>query len=195
MRWRPIQFLQAPQEDRFRGGEIVQLSIHQGRKGQSSSRHGAHSRSLDTAVQLFAQHKSPALDPNIVEELKVWPPCTPLGGLPSTFEVEDTIKGMSNRKAVGPDELLAGLLRLALDGDRDGNRGILQQLYPDVIATWHSGSISQERKDATNIVLRKKKDRTERGDYRGISLVAHAGKVFLKVIAHHLSNYCEREDI
>ena len=50
------------------------------------------------------------------------------------------------------------------------------------------------RKDATIIVLHKTKTRTEGGNYRGISLVARAGKI-LKVIANRLSNHCEREDI
>ena len=44
-------------------------------------------------------------------------------------------------------------------------------------------------------VLHKKKDRTVCGNYRGISLVAHAGKVLLKVIAGRLSDYCERDNI
>ena len=42
------------------------------------------------------------------------------------------------------------------------------------------------------MVLHKKKDRTECGNYRGISLVAHAGKTLLKIIARRLSEYCER---
>ena len=41
-------------------------------------------------------------------------------------------------------------------------------------------------------MLHKKKDRTECGNYRGISLVAHAGNIPLKIIARHLSNYYER---
>ena len=41
-------------------------------------------------------------------------------------------------------------------------------------------------------MLHKKKDRTECGNYRGISLVAHAGKILLKIIVRRLSNYCER---
>ena len=41
----------------------------------------------------------------------------------------------------------------------------------------------------------KKKDRTECGNYRGISLVAHAGKVLLEIIARHLSEYCEHVGI
>ena len=44
-------------------------------------------------------------------------------------------------------------------------------------------------------VLHKKKDRTEYGSYRGISLVAHVGKVLLKVIAMRLSEYRETETL
>ena len=53
----------------------------------------------------------------------------------------------------------------------------------------------QQWKDATIKVLHKEKDRSECGNYRGIFLVAHDGKVFLKVIAGRLSDYCERENI
>ena len=53
----------------------------------------------------------------------------------------------------------------------------------------------QQWKDATIMVLHKKKDRTESGNYRGISLVAHAGKILLKIIARCLSEYCERVEI
>ena len=40
-------------------------------------------------------------------------------------------------------------------------------------------------------VLHKKGDKTEYGNYCGISLMSHAGKVLLKVIARRLSAYCE----
>ena len=45
------------------------------------------------------------------------------------------------------------------------------------------------------MVIHRKKDRTEHGTYRGISLVAHAGKILLKIIARRLSEYCERVGI
>ena len=45
------------------------------------------------------------------------------------------------------------------------------------------------------MVLHKKKDRTECGNYRGILLVAHAGKILLKIIARRLREYCERVGI
>ena len=50
----------------------------------------------------------------------------------------------------------------------------------------------QQWKDAIIMVLHKKKDRTECGNYRGISLVVHAGKILLKIVACRLSEYCER---
>ena len=45
------------------------------------------------------------------------------------------------------------------------------------------------------VVLHKKKDRTECNNYRGISVVAHAGKILLKIIARRLGEYCERVGI
>ena len=50
-------------------------------------------------------------------------------------------------------------------------------------------------KDAIIMVLHKVKDRIECGNYRSISLVAHAGKILLKSIACRLSEYCERVSI
>ena len=55
--------------------------------------------------------------------------------------------------------------------------------------------MSQQWKDAIIMVLRKKKDWTECGNYRGISLVTHADKILLKIIARHLSEYCGRVGI
>ena len=53
----------------------------------------------------------------------------------------------------------------------------------------------QQWKDVITMVLYEKKDRIECGNYRGISLVAHAGKILLKIIARRLSEYCERVGI
>ena len=53
----------------------------------------------------------------------------------------------------------------------------------------------QQWKEVIIMALHKKKDRTECGNYRGISLVAHAGKIQLKIIARRLSEYRERMGI
>ena len=74
-------------------------------------------------------------------------------------------------------------------------RHILEQFDAIMIVIWRGGGVPRDWKYVTIIVLHKTKDRTECGNYRGISLVAHAGKVLLKIIANRLSTYCEREDI
>ena len=53
----------------------------------------------------------------------------------------------------------------------------------------------QQWRDAIIMVLHKKRHRTECGNCRGISLVAHVGKILLKIIACRLSEYCERVGI
>ena len=58
-----------------------------------------------------------------------------------------------------------------------------------------TGEVPQEWKDATIKVLHKKKDRTERSNYRGLSLVVHAGKVLLKIVANRLGDFCEEAGI
>ena len=53
------------------------------------------------------------------------------------------------------------------------------------------GGDKQQWKDAIIKVFHKK-DRTKCGTYRGISLVTHAGKILLNIIARRLSDYYER---
>ena len=77
----------------------------------------------------------------------------------------------------------------------DEGETTLGKFHDIIVAVWRGGGVPQQWKDATIKVLHKKKDWTECEHFRGISLVAHAGKVLLKVIAGRLSDYCEREII
>ena len=135
---------------------------------------------------------SPTLDPSNVDELKQWPPCRPLDDVPSRHKVEEAIRALANRKAVGPDGLPAELLKVLAD---EGELNTLGKFHDIMVAVWRGGGVPQHWKDAAITVLHKKKDRTKCGNYRGIYLVAHAGKVLLKVIAGRLCDYCERENI
>ena len=58
-----------------------------------------------------------------------------------------------------------------------------------------TGGVPQEWKDATINVPHKKKDRTECSNYRGLSLVTHAGKVLRKIVANGLGDFCEEAGI
>ena len=98
-------------------------------------------------------------------------------------ELSDAIRLLANRKAVRPDGVSVELFKITLNGDPALRRRLLDNIV---------GKVPQQWKDAIIMVLHKKKDRTECGNYRGISLVAHAGKILLKIIAYRLSEYCER---
>ena len=75
---------------------------------------------------------------------------------------------MTNAKAVGPDELPAELLKLGINHDSN----VLREFHRVIKLVWHQREVHQRWRDAVIKVLHKKKDRTECGNYRGISLVA-----------------------
>ena len=135
--------------------------------------------------------KSPKLDPNIAEGLDQWPENMPLGVQLTMQELTDAICSLANGKAVGPDGVSVELFKITLNGDPALHRRLLDI----VVRIWRGGEVLQQWKDAIIMVLHKKKDRTECGNYRGISLVAHADNILLKIIARHLSEYCGRVGI
>ena len=98
---------------------------------------------------------------------------------------------MAKEKAVESDGLPAELLKLGLQQDRT----ILLEFHRLTTLIWREGKVPQQWKDAVITVLHKKGDKTECGNHRGISLVSHAGKVLLEVVARRLSAYCEAKGL
>ena len=135
--------------------------------------------------------KSPRLDPNIAEGLDQWPENMPLGVQPTVQELKGAIRSLANGKAVGSDEVSVELFKITLNG----NPALRRRLLDIVVRIWRGGEVPQQWKDASIMVLHKKKDRTECSNYRGISPVAHAGKILPKFIARRISEYCERVGI
>ena len=110
--------------------------------------------------------KSDMLDADIPKRLPQHPVASALGIEPTEEEFATAMKVMANAKAVGPDGLPAELLRLGLQQDRT----ILRELHRLTIIIWRQGKVPQQWKDAVITVLHKKGDKTECGNYRGISL-------------------------
>ena len=107
-------------------------------------------------------------------------------------ELTDAIRSLANGKAVGPDGVSVELFKITLNGDPS----LRWRVLDFVVRIWGGGGeVPQQWKYTIIMVLHKKKDQTECGNYRGISLVAHAGKILLKIIARRLSEYCERVGI
>ena len=107
-------------------------------------------------------------------------------------ETKKALRSMANGKAMGPDELPAEMLKLGLS---DSSHETLHAFHDIIVAVWMTGEVPQEWKDAIIKVLHKKIDRTECSNYRGLSLVAHAGKVLLKIVANRLGDFCEEAGI
>ena len=96
---------------------------------------------------------------------------------------------MANAKSMRPDTFSADLLKLGL---RTSSR-LLAAFLGIILPIWQERKVPQLWADAVVQVLHKTKNPTECGNYRGISLVAHAGKVLLKIVALRLGLYLERE--
>ena len=107
-------------------------------------------------------------------------------------ETKQALRSMANGKAMEPEELLAELLKLGLS---DSFREIFVAFHGIIVAVWMTGDVPQEWEDATIDGLRKKKDQTKCGSYRGLSLVAHAGKVLLIIVANRRGDICEEVGI
>ena len=129
---------------------------------------------------------SVTLNRTIIEGLSQKPIALSLGDPPVVSETKKALRSMANGKAMGPDELPVELLKLGLS---DSSHEILLPFHDIIVAVWMTGEVPQEWKDATIKVLHKKKDRTECSNYRGLSLVAHAGKVLLKIVANRLGDF------
>ena len=113
--------------------------------------------------------KSEMLDPDIPKRLPQHPVASAFGIEPTEEEIVTAMKAMTNTKAVGSDDLPAELLKLRL-------QLILLEFHRLTTLIWREGKVPQQWKDAVIAVLHKKGENTDCGNYRGISLVSHAGK-------------------
>ena len=143
-----------------------------------------------TFFRSLLNSKPDMLDPDIPKRLPQHPVASALGIEPTEEEITTAMKAMTNANAMGPDGLLAELLKPGLQQDR----AILLEIHRLTTLTWREGKVPQQWKYAVIDVICKKGDKTERGNYRGISLVSHAGEVLLKVVARDLALTVRRRD-
>ena len=102
------------------------------------------------------------------------------------------MKAMENAKTVGPDGLHVEVLKLGLQQDQT-----LLKLYKYRLTTltWREENVPQQWKDAVITALHQKGDKTECGNYRGISSASRAGKALLKVVARRLRVCCQAKGL
>ena len=97
---------------------------------------------------------------------------------------------MATAKAVEPYELPVELLTFGLNH----NQTVLREFSRMIKYACHQQKVPQRWRDTVMNVLYKN-NITDSGTYRGISVVAHAGKVLLKAVATKLSAYFEAQEL
>ena len=97
---------------------------------------------------------------------------------------------MANAKAVEPDELPVELLKLGIKHDPT----VLQEFHRVIKLVWSQREVPQQWQHVVIKVLHKK-DRSACDTYRGTLLVAHAGKVLLKICRYETQRLLRGEEL
>ena len=106
--------------------------------------------------------------------------------IPSLEEVKSAITTMKNNKAAGPDGIPAEIYKL-------GGDFVQHQLHQLLVKIWTNEAVPSDFRDANIITIYKRKgDRSECGNYRGISLLATAGKILARILNNRLKTLSER---
>ena len=127
------------------------------------------------------------IDRSVADNIAQRPLEPDLATNPTLAETEAAIKQLANRKAPGIDDLPVELLKLCRESSE-----ILTCFHQIIVKVWLDEDVPQEWKDAMMVVVFKKLDKSVCANYRGISLISHAGKVLLKIVQVRLSEYAER---
>ena len=95
---------------------------------------------------------------------------------PTIEEVAAAVSEMRNGKAPGSDGITSEIYK-------HGGDALLHCLHALFKVVWQDEEVPQEFKDAAIVPIYKKKgDRSDCGNYRGISLLSIAGKIITKIL-------------
>ncbi|CAH1249934.1 Hypp8727 [Branchiostoma lanceolatum] len=103
---------------------------------------------------------------------------------PSYAEFQKALKRMKAWKAPGPDNIPLELIA-------HGGEVVETRLFMIILRMWETKTVPADLKDATIITIFKKGDRSVCGNYRGISLLSIAGKIFAHVLLDRLLTVAE----
>ena len=115
------------------------------------------------------------MEPDSVDNVPAVPVREELDGVIHIEEVRKTVKQTKCNKASGGDDIPA-------DVYTHGGTTLVCHLHRLFLKIWKNEEIPQELEDASIVTSFKKGSRTECGNYRGISLLAVAGKILANVL-------------
>ena len=107
---------------------------------------------------------------------------TSLDEIPTMAEMARAIAGLKDGKAPGGDAIPAEVWK-------HGGDDLFSRLHQLFTNAWKVGSVPQAWKDASNVTMYKKGDRTDCGNYRGICLLSTADKIFARILLNRLSTH------
>ena len=96
------------------------------------------------------------------------------------------VVGLKDGKAPGGDGIPTEVWKY-------GGANLSNRLHRWIIKVWGEGHVPQAWKDANIVTIYKKGDRTECGNYRGISLRSAAGKIFARILLNRVSSHITPE--
>jgi hypothetical protein len=103
---------------------------------------------------------------------------------PYLLELDNALSTLCDNKAPGIDQLPGEVFK-------HGGRKLEETLHKLICKIWETGDVPQEWKNAKMITIFKKGDRLDCGNYRGISLLSIAGKLFARILLNRLIEHAE----
>ena len=98
---------------------------------------------------------------------------------PSSEEMNKAIKNMKPGKAPGPDNIPLELIT-------HGGPELKNRLLNLILKIWETKTVPTDFRDANIVTIFKKGDRENCGNYRGISLLCIASKIFARILLNRL---------
>ena len=139
-------------------------------------------------LQQWVEHLSDLLnrvnpaDPHIFYTLPTLPPVHHLDQVPSFEEVLKAKNSLKNNKAAGPDGLPSGIFKY-------GGYAVTRCLYKFILEIWDAEILPQQWIDPDIVAIYKRKgDKSDCSNYRGIFLLSVAGKILARILLSRLLN-------
>lgn len=114
------------------------------------------------------------------------PIVTALDDVPTLEELHQALSSLADGKAPGVDGIPSEIWKY-------GGATLTNNLLILIQQAWAEGSVPQEWKDANIVTIFKKGDRTQCGNYRGISLLSIAGKAFARILLNRLNAHITQD--
>ena len=122
------------------------------------------------------------IEPDVLDNIQQRIINTCLDVIPTMDEMARSIAGLKDGKAPEGDGIPAEVWK-------HGGAKLVNRLYQLISNAWEEGSVPQAWKDASIVTIYKEGDRTDCGNYRGISLLSIACKIFAGILLDRLSTH------